>query len=220
MAPTQHRRNGKRLSKRPKPKGKSRSTSPATARSSTPAFFRKRYPKIKVISVTGSGTDLTRRLAAERRAEKYLADVYNGGGYSLYQNLYLTKGLDSIKSALILPEVTDTSKWWENRHRFVDDENRHIFIYEANVSEGGGPAFNNLQLKPEEYKSYWDFLNPKLKGKIVSLDPRKAQGAGGSWQYLYYHQELGPKFIKRLYGEMDVTYGGGSAPNHRLARKW
>ena len=169
-------------------------------------LFQKAFPKIKVVSVTGSGTDLTRRLAAERRAEKYLADVYNGGGYSLYQNLYLTKGLDPIKAALILPEVVDTSKWWENKHRFVDDENRHIFIYEANVSEGGGPAYNTQQIKADEYKSYWDFLNPKLKGKIVSLDPRKAQGAGGSWQYLYYHPELGVKFIKRLYGEMDVTF--------------
>ena len=42
--------------------------------------FQKAYPKIKVISITGAGTDLTARITAERRAGKYLLDVYNGGG--------------------------------------------------------------------------------------------------------------------------------------------
>ena len=65
------------------------------------------YPKIKVTSVTGSGTQLAPRIVAERRGEKYLADVYSGGGTSIYQNLYLGKMLDPIKPALILPEVVD-----------------------------------------------------------------------------------------------------------------
>lgn len=170
--------------------------------------FQKAYPKIKVVSVTGSGTQLSNRIAAERRAEKYLADVYNGGGNSLYQVLFLNKILDPIKPALILPEVLDTSKWWENKHKYADREGEHIFIYEGNVSGGGNPAFNTQQIKPGDFKSYWDFLNPNLKGKVVSVDLRKVRGAGGSWQFIYYHPELGEKFIRRLYGEMDVTMGG------------
>jgi ABC-type glycerol-3-phosphate transport system substrate-binding protein len=55
--------------------------------------FQKAYPKIKVVTVTGSGTQLAPRIASERRAEKYLADVYNGGGNSLYQVLHLGKML-------------------------------------------------------------------------------------------------------------------------------
>ena len=42
--------------------------------------FQKAYPKIKVTSVTGSGTQLAPRIVAERRGEKYLVDVYSGGG--------------------------------------------------------------------------------------------------------------------------------------------
>ena len=80
-------------------------------------LFQKAYPKIKVTSVTGSGTQLAPRIVAERRAEKYLADVYSGGGTSLYQNLYLGKMLDPIKPALILPEVVDPTKWWEGKHK-------------------------------------------------------------------------------------------------------
>ena len=167
--------------------------------------FQKAYPKIKVTSVTGSGTQLAPRIVAERRGEKYLADVYSGGGTSLYQNLYLGKMLDPIKPALILPEVVDPSKWWEGKQKYVDREARYIFAFEGNVAAGASPAYNTNLINPQDYKSLWDFLNPKLKGKIVSPDIRKVRGSGLSVQYLYYHKDLGPEFIRRFYGEMDVT---------------
>src|ERR1043166_1170826 len=69
--------------------------------------FQKTYPKIKITSITGGGTDLPGRISGGRRAGKYLVDVYNGGGNSLYQILYHGKMLDPIKPALILPGVTD-----------------------------------------------------------------------------------------------------------------
>jgi iron(III) transport system substrate-binding protein len=170
--------------------------------------FQKAFPKIKVVTVGGSGSVLSQRIAAERRGEKYLADVYNGGGNSLYQALYLAKFLDPIKPALILPEVTDTSKWWENTHKYTDGDSRYIFVYEGNVSSGGNAAYNTQQLNPAEYRSYWDLLNPKLKGKITSVDPRRVRGAGASWQFLYYHKDLGVKFVQRLFSEMEVVMAG------------
>ena len=162
-------------------------------------------PKIKINYISGAGTDLTQRISAERRAGKYLADVYNGGGISLYTMLYQTKMLDSIKSALILPEVTDTSKWWEGKHKYADKEGEQIFVYEGNLAAGAGAGYNTQLLDPRDYKSYWDFLNPKLKGKIISSDIRKVRGAGIPWQFLYYSPDLGPKYLRRLFGEMDVT---------------
>src|ERR1041384_858729 len=42
--------------------------------------FQKDYPDIKLVTVAARGTDLAQRFAAERRAEKYLADVYSAGG--------------------------------------------------------------------------------------------------------------------------------------------
>jgi iron(III) transport system substrate-binding protein len=170
--------------------------------------FQKAYPKIKVVTVGGSGTDLSQRIAAERRGEKYLADVYNGGGTSLYQAIYLAKFLDPIKPALILPEVTDTSKWWEKIHKYTDHEAEHIFVYEGNVSSGGNAAYNPQLINGADYRSYWDFLNPKLKGKITSIDPRKVRGAGASWQFLFYHKDLGVKFVTRLFSEMNVVMAG------------
>jgi len=167
--------------------------------------FQKAYPKIKITHITGAGTDLTQRISAERRAGKYLADVYNGGGNSLYQVLYPAKMLDPIKSAFILPDVLDTTKWWEGKHKFADKEGQHIFVYEGNVSAGAGAGYNAQLLDPRDYKTYWDFINPKLKGKILSTDIRRVRGAGIPWQFLYYHPDLGPKFLRRLFGEMDVT---------------
>jgi iron(III) transport system substrate-binding protein len=167
--------------------------------------FQKTYPKIKITHITGAGTDLTQRIIAERRAGKYLVDVYNGGGNSLFQVLYLGKVLDPIKPALILPEVTDQSKWWEGRHKYADKESQHILVYEGNVAAGAGAAYNSQLVDPNEYKTYWDLLNPKLKGKILSTDIRRVRGAGIPWQFLYYHPDLGPKYLRRLFGEMDVT---------------
>jgi len=167
--------------------------------------FQKAYPKIKVTSVTGSGTQLAPRIVAERRAEKYLADVYSGGGGSLYQSLYLGKMLDPLKPALILPEVIDPTKWWEGKHKFIDPEERYIIVYEGNVAAGASPAYNTNLINPKDYKSMWDLLNPKLKGKIVSPDIRRVRGTGPSFQFLYYHADLGPEFLRRFYGEMEVT---------------
>ncbi|NIO09214.1 MAG: extracellular solute-binding protein [Deltaproteobacteria bacterium] len=170
--------------------------------------FQQKYPKIKVVSVTGSGSTLTPRIAAERRAGKYLTDVYGGGGNSLFQVLYLGRMLDSIKSTFILPEVADPSGWWEGKHKFVDREEEKIFVYEGNVSAGATPGYNTKLLKPRKYRSYWDFLDPKLKGKVVSVDLTKVRGAGLMWQYLYYHPRLGPEFVRRFFSEMDVTMTG------------
>jgi hypothetical protein len=91
-------------------------------------YFQKAFPKIKVTAVSGEGSQLAPRIVSERRAGKYLADVYSGGGNSIYQVLYLGKMLDPIKPALLLPEVLDESKWWEGKHKYVDRERQHMFV--------------------------------------------------------------------------------------------
>jgi ABC-type glycerol-3-phosphate transport system substrate-binding protein len=82
--------------------------------------FEKEYPEIKVTAVTGRGNQLGQRLLAERRAEKYLADVVSAGANPNYQQFYQAKALDPIKPALILPEVTDQTKWYLNLKTGID----------------------------------------------------------------------------------------------------
>jgi ABC-type Fe3+ transport system substrate-binding protein len=59
-------------------------------------------------------------------------------------------------------------------------------------------------VNPKEFKSYWDLVAPKWKSKIVATDPR-SRGMDTPVLFFYYHSNLGPEFIKKLYGDMDVT---------------
>jgi iron(III) transport system substrate-binding protein len=167
--------------------------------------FKKEYPDIKVVAVTGTGNQLGTRILTERRAEKYIADIFSTGPNSAFNILYKkAKALDPLKPMFVLPEVADESKWYGGRHNFIDTEGKHIFGYLANASSAQ-LYFNSKLVQEKEIKSHWDLLNPKWKGKIVSLDPALT-GLGQTMQFFYYHPELGPEFIKKLFGAMDMTF--------------
>ena len=176
--------------------------------------FKREFPGINVVSVTGRGNEMTARIMAERRAGKYIADVYSGGTNSLYNTLYKGKALDPIKPALILPEVVDTSKWYGHEHRYADPEGKYIFAFIASPSNAQ-LAYNTNLVNPKEFKSYWDVVNSKWKGKIVSLDPRDT-GLGATMQFFYYSPEIGPEYMKKFFGGMDITY----AKNFRQMTDW
>jgi iron(III) transport system substrate-binding protein len=176
--------------------------------------FKREFPGINVVAVTGRGNELTNRIMAERRAGKYIVDVYSGGTNSLYNTLYKGKALDPLKALLVLPEVTDTSKWYGNEHRYADPEGKYIFSYIGSPSNAQ-LAYNTNLVNPKEFKSYQDVIHPKWKGKIVSLDPRDT-GLGATMQFYYYSPELGPEFMKRFFGGMDITY----AKNFRQMTDW
>src|SRR5262245_24710164 len=89
--------------------------------------FQKEYPEIKVVPTTGRGSQIGQKLLAERRAEKYLADVVNAGGVTTYQQLFPAKVFDPIKPALLLPEITDVRKWYQGKHHYYDPENLYMF---------------------------------------------------------------------------------------------
>ena len=165
--------------------------------------FKKKYPKIKVATVLASGNQLSTRILAERRGDKYLADVVSSGANTLHDALYKAHVLDPIKPALMLPEVLDVAKWYEGEHRYIDPEKRYIFAFVAN-SQSGQVIYNTKQVNRSEFKSFWDLFNPKWKGKIASLDPTSF-GMGATLQFFYYHPALGAPFLKKLYGEMQIV---------------
>ena len=167
--------------------------------------FRKAYPEIKVVLVTGRGSQLGPRILAERRAKRYLTDVYSGGSTTPFKLLYRSKSLDPIKQAFILPEVLDQTKWWPGHHRYIDPEGKYIFAYVGNVGGGGIISYNTNLVRPTEFKSYWDLLNPKWNGKIVVRDIRRPGPGSGQTRFLWNHPKIGPEFLRRLYTEMDIT---------------
>jgi iron(III) transport system substrate-binding protein len=166
--------------------------------------FQKKYPEIKISFVGGRAPVVGPKLITERRAGKYLADVILTGPGTPHRILYKNKALDPITTALMLPEVLDQSQWWQGRHHYVDAENKYIFIYEATV-QSGDIAYNTPLVNPEELKSYWDLLEPKWRGKIVAMDPKVSGAVSRGIRFFYFQKELGPSFIRKLFGETDLT---------------
>jgi len=165
--------------------------------------FKKKYPKIKFVTVSITPAQVAQRVLAERRARKYLVDVVNTGANPNYQLFYPAKMLDPIKSALILPEVLDKSKWYRGQHFYIDEESKYVFVYYGNVSRVA--SYNTKLVNPAEFKSYWDFLKPEWKGKIVARDIRRPGSGGDAMRFFYHNPDIGPKFIRRLFSEMDIT---------------
>jgi iron(III) transport system substrate-binding protein len=167
------------------------------------AGFTKEYPYIKAVTVSGRVGDLMPRIVAERRAGKHLADLYSGGlGGRSFFDFHKAGVLDPIKPLLILPEVIDTLNWLNGEHYYADREKQFVFMYEGSVA-GVGLHYNTHLVDLKEFKSYWDLLSPKWKGKILLFE---RSGVGSPSMVRFYHNaQLGPEFIKRLFSEMDVT---------------
>ncbi len=162
--------------------------------------FQKKFPDIKVVEVTVRGSDRVTRILSERRGGKYIADVLIGGAGSAAIGFIKGGVLDPVTPALMLPEVLDTSKWWQGRHLYADEEGTRIFSF------GGSPLqyfhYNTNLVKPQDFKSYWDFINTKWKGKIVIAEPLSG-GTQEPLQFCYFNRELGPDFVRRFLTEME-----------------
>jgi iron(III) transport system substrate-binding protein len=161
--------------------------------------FQKKFPKIKVTTVSGRGFQLGQRVVSERRAGKFIPDIFVQGSTTPTTALYPIKALDPVKPLLILPDVVDESKWWQKKHQYVDDEGQYIFMFEG--APGADVLYNTKLVNPDELKSYWDILQPKWKGKIVSMDPTVAGPASQTVVFYYHSPNLGPDFLRRLFGE-------------------
>ena len=167
--------------------------------------FNKKYPGIKIVTGSGRGSTLGPRILAERRAGKYLVDLFSGGPGTPYRVLYRGNALDPISPMFIHPEITDKSKWYGGKHHYADPKKDYLFIFEGSISGGASIYYNTDQVNPKELKSYFDLLNSKWKGKISFYNPTASGGGLNSIISLYSNPKLGPNYIRRLFGEMDVT---------------
>lgn len=168
------------------------------------AAFQKRYPKIKFVGTTmGRGSDLFPKLFGERRAGKFLADVFLGAPSAIYLNLYKAKIIEPLAPILIHPSVSDLSKWWQGKHHYIDPEGQYIFMYEGALY-GAPISFNTSIVNEKEIKSAWDLVQPKWKGQWAALQIRPGQGSS-ALTYVYHHPRLGPKFIERVLRDMEPT---------------
>jgi ABC-type Fe3+ transport system substrate-binding protein len=164
--------------------------------------FQQTFPRIKVNYTPGRISELISRIMAEQRAGIRQADLVLGGTDILLGTLKDKGFLQPIRPVLTLPEVLDVDAWFKRKLWFADREDKFIAMWRAVPYTAA--CINTNVVKANELKSYWDLLNSKWKGKIVSQDLRI--GSARNQMYaIYVREDLGPKYLTRLYSEMDIT---------------
>jgi iron(III) transport system substrate-binding protein len=165
--------------------------------------FEKAYPRIKVEYFGLGGSESGPRIIAEQQSGVFNADLTIGGLQTPTQVLLPAGALEPIKDLLLLPEVLDQFLWWGGRHAYADAPEQYNFAFLG--SAGSAVAYNTRQVNPDELRSYWDLLDPKWTGKLVSWDVRRPGPGSGNLIFFYAAPGLGPDFIRQLYGRPDLV---------------
>lgn len=165
-------------------------------------LFQKSYPAIKLMFEPGRGGDHFKRVSAERRAGLYKVDLVMGGANSL--NAFAAGMLDPISNALILPEVTRESAWWNKKLRLTDQAQEFVLSF-SESAKTGTIAYNTKLVNPTAIQAWRDLLLPKWKGKIAGFDPR-VPGGGDPFGFFFSMPEFGADFITRLIRDSDIVF--------------
>ncbi len=149
----------------------------------------------------GNSSQLAARIEAERAANQYTIDVSMGGSDTMYGTFLPKKWIDPFASSLVLPEVTDPSKWTTGGPWFRDpDKNSILQIFNVVMPT---MAVNLSMITAKDLPNADALLDPKWKGKIASYDP-SVNGSGiaiGSALYV----AKGEAFATKLYDGQKVV---------------
>jgi iron(III) transport system substrate-binding protein len=135
------------------------------------------------------------KIAAEQKAGvRYFDALIVGTGTAV--GLARDGMLEPIESFLTLPEVKDPKQWWGG-HIWEDNLSTNQFLYSflADVSTHG-IWYNTTLAKPEEFRSFDEYLNPKWKGRIGFSDPRVPSSGQSIWSFMW--DVKGEEFLKKL----------------------
>ncbi len=150
---------------------------------------------IRVDYFGSTGGQQATRLAMERRADKYLWDIFIGGTTTGLTSLIPMGAFDPMEPALILSDVKDPKTWRGGGIEFVDPGRQMVVMTPTHRVT---VVVNTSQLSPKALRSYKDLLDPKWKGKIVIQDPQLAGSSQATFTFFYLHPELGPNYIRAL----------------------
>ena len=156
--------------------------------------FTSRYG-IPIEFIAGRSSEIAARVGTERASGIYSIDLYLAGQDTSANELYKNKKIDPLRPLLVMPEVTDGSKWKMGKVWFVDPQEQ--FIVRAFSSVATLLFINTEHVKAEEMRHIKDLLNQKWRGKISTEDPTSI-GAGSNKATLFYAQ-LGEEFVRNLY---------------------
>jgi ABC-type Fe3+ transport system substrate-binding protein len=154
--------------------------------------FPKRYG-IDVEFVPARGGNVIRRMVDEAKAGVQYFDLHIGGTESVITGLLPEHVLEPVEPFFVLPEVRDPKQWWGG-HIWADNAKRFIYAFVAYQTVSLWSNSNDY--KADQFRSFDDLLNPKLKGKIGISDPRTPGSGSSMWSYMNYVK--GEEYLKRL----------------------
>jgi iron(III) transport system substrate-binding protein len=147
------------------------------------------------------GREIPPRVLAERKAGRYLWDVFVHGTTTGLEAMIPAGAFDPLEPALILPDVKDPKMWRGGGLEYLDP-NKTLMV--MTPFQRGTIFYNPKLVNAKEFKSYKDLLDPKWKGKLIMDDPRRAGPGQATFTFFYLHPELGPDFIRAL-GKQQIT---------------
>ena len=170
--------------------------------------FEKRFG-IRLEQVQGRLRALTDRLKTEGAVGRVSADVFQANDQYL---------LEVHKEGLMAkwkPPAPELDKFDPNS--FVRDPEGYWWPVQISAQ---ALVVNTKMVDPSEIKSYWDLVNPKWQGKVVTRDPRSAGGGLNQFMGFMVEPSLGMDFIKKF---VEVTkpviiQGGTSATRDAVIR--
>lgn len=173
--------------------------------------FEKIFPGISVELTSLQASAFAPKALQERNGGIYSYDAITTTYGTVPLTMIPNGAMDPIKPLLFRPDVLDDKVWrdgfdagWLDRDKQwgyagFQVKSRHFWINTDIVKEGE-------ITKPE------DLLNSKWKGQIWGADPRTH--GGGWWPGTIMRLTMGEDFVKRLWGEMGMTF---SRENRQLA---
>jgi iron(III) transport system substrate-binding protein len=147
------------------------------------------------------GREVPPRIASERKAGRYLWDVFVHGTTTGLESMIPMGAFDPLDPALIFPDIKEPKTWRGGGLEFLDP-NKTLMV--MTPFQRGIIFYNPKLVNANEFKSYKDLLDPKWKGKLIMDDPRRAGPGQATFTFFYLHPELGVDFI-RAFGKQQIT---------------
>ncbi|HEY7066898.1 MAG TPA: extracellular solute-binding protein [Chloroflexota bacterium] len=174
-----------------------------------PEAFQKRFG-ITLEYVGQASGEFGARLASERGAGVYSADVVVSGANTMYEIIAGSGKIENgvmgmlapLRPALILPEVLDPANYRTGKPLFMDPAEQYV-LRTANYTSFD-VAVNTDQVRPADVQTLQDLLKPEFRGKMAAYDPTIA-GSGIS-DAVYKYERLGREYVKQLFVDQDVLF--------------
>jgi len=150
-----------------------------------------------------SGAPLANKLVQEQAAGQHTIDVTMMPGPPVATTMLPAKLYAPLKPALILPDVSDPSKWAGGKLPYFDPQQQYVLKLVREVRYIF--SVNTTKIDVSQFKSANDMLQPSLKGKIAAYDPTlhgPGQSVGDD-----ILRALGPDYFKKLYLGQQIKYG-------------